>query len=80
MENLIYQLKEENSNGQTSYGIEILENGIKTKYIPNVFAEKELAEKLIRRCNSYRIPPIHILDVIEDAYFDLGIRAIPEFA
>ena len=80
MYNLLYEVVEENSNGQTSYGIEILENGIKTKYIPNVFKEKELTEKLVNKCNTHRIPPIHILDLIEDAYFDLGINKTPEFA
>ncbi len=38
------------------------------EYIPDVFFEYERAEKFVNLCNSLKISPIHLLDLIEDEF------------
>lgn len=71
MDKIIYQIREENTKEEKSYGIEIIKNGVQIKYLPNVFNEKAHAEKLVETCNKYEISPIHILDIIDDMYYDI---------
>jgi len=71
MENIKYCLKEHTSGNDTSYGIEILENGTAVQFIPDVFAEKSHAENLVRMCNENDVDPVHIGDVISDMQNEL---------
>jgi len=71
MNEIFYRIREDRENGQTSYGVEVWENNVLTEYIPNVFTEKGHAEKLVNTCNSYKVPSIHIRDIIENMYFEI---------
>ncbi len=37
-------------------------------YIPDVFFEYERAKKFVDLCNSLKISPIHLMDLIEDEF------------
>ena len=67
-----YKLREdvifdEDNTTHTVYGIDFFENGEKAKTVPDIFTDKRSAEELIRLCNFYKLSPLHLMDVIEDA-------------
>ena len=55
----------------TAYGIGVCENNQcfrKTlRYIPNVFLDRQKAERLAAMCNRLKLDPLHLFDVVEDA-------------
>lgn len=77
MDDIIYRIREEYTSEQISYGVEIWENSVQIEYIPNVFTEKEYAERLVDNCNKYQASPIHIYDIIENMYFEIKNTANP---
>lgn len=75
MKNVYYRLKKECTKScnkkYISYGVEIIENGVQTQYVSNVFAQKRYAKKLVHACNKYDVDPIHIYDVIENMSWEI---------
>ena len=55
----------------TAYGIGVRENNQCDKktleYIPNVFLDRQKAERLAAMCNHLKLDPLHLFDVVEDA-------------
>ena len=58
----------------TAYGIGVRENDQCNKktlqYIPNVFLDRQKAERLAAMCNHLKLDPLHLFDVVEDAVSD----------
>ena len=58
----------------TAYGIGVRENdpcsGKTLNYIPNVFLDRQKAERLAAMCNHLKLDPLHFFDVVEDAVSD----------
>ena len=61
---------DEDNKIHTVYGIELYRGGVLIKSYPDVFFEKEKAERLTYLCNALELSPLHFLDVIEDALTD----------
>ena len=61
-------VRDENGINHTVYGISVSESSgrIYLAY-PDVFFERQKAETLCNLCNKYKLSPIHLKDVIEDA-------------
>lgn len=59
----------------TAYGIGVREDNQSSKitlqYIPNVFLDRQKAERLAAMCNYLKLDPLHLFDVVEDAVSDL---------
>lgn len=55
----------------TAYGIGVCENNPckreTLEYIPDVFLDKQKAERFVVMCNRLQLDPLHLLDVVEDA-------------
>lgn len=67
-----YKLREdvvfdEDNKGHTVYGIDLFKNGAIARSVPDVFSDKSSAESLVSLCNSCKLSPLHLMDVIEDA-------------
>ncbi len=67
-----YQLREdkfedESNQLHTVFGIDITDNGVVVRMIPNVFYCKEKGQSFVDLCNRLELDPIHIDDVIADA-------------
>ena len=58
---------DEDSIAHTVYGIELFKNGVEVIAIPDIFTDKSSAKKLVKLCNSCKLSPLHLMDVIEDA-------------
>ena len=58
----------------TAYGIGVREknpcNQTTLQYIPNVFLDRQKAERLVAMCNYLKLDPLHLFDVVEDAVSD----------
>ena len=58
----------------TAYGIGVRENNQCNKKtlqsIPNVFLDRQKAERLAAMCNYLKLDPLHLFDVVEDAVSD----------
>ena len=58
----------------TAYGIGVCENEKSNRktleYIPNVFLDRQKAERLAAMCNHLKLDPLHLFDVVEDAVSD----------
>lgn len=61
------EIFDEDGVAHTVYGIDVSIGGEVIRSIPDVFTEKNKAEKLIRLCNEGELSPIHIDDVVEAA-------------
>ena len=76
MKKVFYKLRKERilpSEKQfTTYGIEVLENGVQTEYISGVSDNKKLVRNMVRICNKNDVEPVHIHDVIEDMTWELN--------
>ena len=74
-----YTVKEslysEEAGSFTAYGIGVREDNQSSKitlqYIPNVFLDRQKAERLAAMCNYLKLDPLHLFDVVEDAVSDL---------
>ena len=51
---------------RTSYGIEIIIDGVIMRSIRDVYTDRAAAQTLIDRCNRLRLSPVHIDDVLEN--------------
>ena len=56
----------ENGRIRTSYGIEIIIDGVIMRSIRDVYTDRAAAQTLIDRCNRLRLSPVHIDDVLEN--------------
>ena len=64
-------VEEQTENGQWCYGITVFEkdaegNATSLYRVDNVTYNKKKIEELIHRCNSLKLSPIHLDEVIED--------------
>ncbi len=59
---------DEETGKYTSFGIgAYTKEGREILYIPDVFLSYDKAQALVLLCNTHRLDPIHLPDVIEDA-------------
>ena len=58
--------EDENGRIRTSYGIEIILDGVRMRSIRDVYTDRAAAQMLIDRCNRLRLSPVHIDDVLEN--------------
>ena len=58
--------EDENGRIRTSYGIEIILDGVRMRSIRDVYTDRAAAQTLIDRCNRQRLSPVHIDDVLEN--------------
>lgn len=76
MKKIIYRLKTERTKPYNkkyvSYGVEVLENGELTQYIPEAFTDRKSAKKFVRLCSKLDVAPIHVSDVLEDLSKDVS--------
>ncbi len=69
---ILYQTKEDQIIDEvhvehTVYGIEIRQDNIQIRVIPNIFCDKAEADALVALCNQLELCPTQIDDVIADA-------------
>ncbi|MBQ7821905.1 MAG: hypothetical protein IJ391_06455 [Clostridia bacterium] len=57
---------DEDNNTHTVYGIEVWQDNILLKAVPDVFVDHDRAKTLVMLCNNEKLDPIHLMDVIED--------------
>jgi hypothetical protein len=67
-----YQLKQglvldEEMMSHTSWGVSASSNGVEVLCVPDIFLDRERAERFVEKCNKSKLSLIHLMDVIEDA-------------
>lgn len=58
---------------QISYEIEVIEGGKTVQCIPTKFTEEKHAKEFVNICNENEVEPIHILDIMDDMLYDIGL-------
>ena len=49
-----------------SYGISCYENGVETISYPDILPDKDKVQELVKQCNTLKVRPEHLPDVLED--------------